>query len=111
MSDLIHFTVSPQDDPAAVATRAILRAYLAHQRTRASRQFWVNLLAVLGGVVVLCLVFPEAGSGALRAGLLALWGACCVCVLATLALEFRWQRRETHLLDANRSTRKRDHGP
>ncbi len=111
MSDLIHFTVSPQDDPAGLATRAILRAHLGHQRTKASRQFWVHLLAVLGGVVALCLVFPEAGSPELRAGVLALWGACSVCVLATLALEFRWQRRETHLLDANRSTRGRDHGP
>ena len=111
MSDLVHFTVSPQDDPLGVATRAILVAHLAHQRTKASRQFWVHLLAVLGGVVVLCLMFPEAGSRELRAGVLALWGACGVCVLATLASERRWHRRETHLLAANGSTTRHDHAP
>ncbi len=107
MSDLIHFTVSPQDDQAGVATRAILVAHLAHQRTKASRQFWVHALALLGGVVALCLVFPEAASRELRAAVLALWGACGVCVLGTLASELRWQRRETHLLAANGSTKRR----
>jgi len=101
MADLIQFTVSPQSDPIGIATRAILHAHVAHERSKATRRFWVHLLAALGGLVVLCLVFPQAASAQVQDALVALWGACGVCVITAVAVEWRWRRREAQVLAAN----------
>ena len=111
MPELIQFTVSPHSDPVGLATRAILQAHFSHERSKARRQFWVNLLAAVGGVVILCLMFPQAASAQLRDVLVALWVACCVCVMTALALEWRWRRREAHVLAANRTIPEPDNGP
>ncbi|HEX7407619.1 MAG TPA: hypothetical protein VF515_08220 [Candidatus Binatia bacterium] len=104
MPDLIQFAVSPQDDPTGREVRAILEAHIAVERTKAARQFWVHLLAAVGGLIALCMVFPQAGSEQMREALLALWGACCVCALAAGGLEWRWHHREAQLLAANKVT-------
>ena len=104
MSNLIQFTVSPQLPTTSDGVHAILEAHLARERTKAARQFWVHLLALVGGLMGLCLLFPEVASPRLQAVLLALWGACCACALAAAAMEWRWERREAQLLAANRLT-------
>ena len=111
MAGLIQFTVSPRNDPSGAETRVLLEAHLLHERSKTTRQFWVHLLAAVGGLVVLCLVFPQAGSPELREALLALWGACCVCVLAAAALEWKWQRREARMLAPHRATPRHRNGP
>jgi hypothetical protein len=104
MSDLIQFTLSPQDDPTIREASAILEAHRAHEHAKAARQFWVHLLAALGGLIVLCMVFPFAGFAPVREILLSLWGACCVCAMVAAGLEWTWHRRELQLLAANKAT-------
>ncbi len=106
MPSLIQFTVSPQDDPNGAETRALLAAHLAHERVKATRQFWVHLLAAVGGLVALGVLFPQAGSPEIRAALLALWGACCVCAVVAAVLEWKWRRREARLLAPHRAVGK-----
>ena len=102
MSNLIHFTVSPQVSTARDDVQAILEAHMARERAKGTRQFWIHLLAVVGGLLGMCLLFPEAASARLQAVLLALWGGCCACAVAAAAMEWRWERREARLLAANR---------
>lgn len=107
MSNLIQFTVSPQPPTGGDDVRAILVAHMARERTKAARQFWVHCLALIGGLLGLCLVFPDLASAQLQAVLLALWGVCCACALGAAAMEWRWQRREDRVLAANRMTPQR----
>jgi len=102
MSNLIQFTVSAQRPTAGDDVKAILEAHIARERTKAARQFWVHCLALVGGLMGLCLLFPDLASARLQAVLLALWGAGCACALGAAALEWRWERREARLLAANR---------
>lgn len=101
MSDLIQFTVSSQQSQDEVY--AILDAHVAREHTRAIRQLCVHVLAVVGGLIALCLLFPDQVSPQLRAMLLALWGVCCVCSLTAAGMEWTCQRREARLLAANQA--------
>ncbi len=98
MTEPIQFKVSPTD---CGEVRAILQAHVAYEHAKAMRLFWVHLLAVVGGVGALCLVFPQWQGGQLRAVLLAFWTACVVCVAISGGVEWVWRRRETRLLSAN----------
>ena len=101
MSDLIQFTMSSHQSHDEVY--ALLDAHMAHEHTKAIRQFCVHVLAVVGGLIALCLLFPDQASPQLQAMLLALWGACCVCSLMAAGMEWKWQRREARLLAANQA--------
>lgn len=106
MSDLIRFTVAPDSDPKRDEIRALLGAHLAREHTRRARHFFVHLLAVLGGLIALCVQFPQFTPAQGREVLLALWSACCVCAAAVSAVEWSWWRRETRLLSVNEDTSK-----
>jgi hypothetical protein len=95
MSNLIQFPVSAQRPTAGDDVEAILEAHIARERTKAARQFWVHWLALVAGVMGLCLLFPHLASARLEAVLLVLWGAGYACAL--FALEWRWERREARL--------------
>jgi hypothetical protein len=103
MPQLIHFTVAPKTDAAAGNVRAILRVHIAHESAQALRQFVVHLLAALGGLIALCMLFPQWASEEVRRALLDLWGACAVCGTAAAALEWKLYRQEAELLSHNRS--------
>ena len=103
MRDLIQLPVSPQSDPKGEKLRAILDAHLAFEHTRAARQFWVHLAAVLGALIIL---LPQAASPELRAALLALWGVCWACTIVAAGFEWRWRYRQAQLLAADHTTSK-----
>jgi len=98
VTDLIQLPVSAQSDPKGEAIRAILNAHLAFEHTRATRQFWVHLSAILGALSIL---LPQATPPQARALVLALWGVCSVCALVAAGFECIWRWRAAHLLAAH----------
>jgi hypothetical protein len=100
MTDFIQFTVSPESDPKGEKVRAILDAHLGSAHTRAAREFWVHLLALVGALIIL---LPQATSAEIRAILLALWGVCGVCAVVAAVLEWGWRWREGRLLAATKA--------
>ncbi len=98
MTDPIRFDVSPNDGGAV---RALLQAHLAYEQAKAMRHFWVHVLALLGAVGALCLIFPQWQGTQIRAVLLASWGACVACAAVSGGVEWAWRRRETRLLSTN----------
>ncbi|MGD0949749.1 MAG: hypothetical protein ABSA52_20265 [Candidatus Binatia bacterium] len=101
MSDLIHFTMSQQKDRKGDEVRAILEAHLAYEHTRTARQFLVHVLAAVGGLLALSMVFPQIASEELRKALLVLWGVCCMWAIGAAVSERVYRRREAQLLAAN----------
>jgi hypothetical protein len=102
MSDLIHFAVSPQNDRKGDEVRAILTAHLACEQTRATRHFLVHVLALVGGLFALSMVFPQVTSEETQRALLIVWGVCCVWAIVVAASEWVYHRRETQLLAVNK---------
>jgi len=105
MPDLIQFTASHEN--SAEEMYAILDAHLAYEHAKGARQFWVHLVAAVGSLLALSSLFPQMALSQAREVLLALWGACAVCVVVAAALEWKWYRQEAHLLVANREARPR----
>jgi hypothetical protein len=101
MDGFIALRASPERDPEGTAVRAILDAHLAYQRTKAARYFWVHLLAMLGAAGWICVLMPRIVPVEVRELVVALWGACGVVVLAMLAVELKWWRRQARLLARN----------
>ena len=62
----------------------------------------MHLLAVLGGLAVSIVWFPDAVSDGGRRVALVLWALCLLAVLVVAAFEAALRRRETRLLVANR---------
>ncbi len=98
MTDPIRFNVSADD---ASAVRALLQAHLAYEHAKAMWHFWVHVLAVLGAVGALCLVFPQWQGTQIRPVLLAFWGTCGAGAAVSGGVEWAWHRRETRLLSTN----------
>lgn len=101
MPDLAQFTASPE---SRTAVYAILEAHLTYERAKGARQFWVHLLAAIGSLLAISILSPLTGLAHAQNVLLALWGACGVCVLIAGVLEWKWHRREARLLATNQET-------
>jgi len=97
MTNHIQLPVAPQGDSNGDELRALLTAHLAAERTRAARELWIHLSAIIGALIIL---LPQATPHA-RAALLALWGVAWACTIVAAAFEWRWRWREAQLLAAN----------
>jgi hypothetical protein len=103
VTETVQFGVSPN---AAAEVRAIIEAHLAYEHAQSVRQLLVHLLAALGGLIALCLRFPEIASAEIRTTLLIVWGGSGTCAVVAAACEWWCHHREKRLLTANKMTRR-----
>ena len=96
MPDLIQYTLVPGRNDLQV--RAILDAHLAYEHTKSARQFWVHILAFLGGLIALCTLGSRFVPPDVNDILLSIWSTCCVGVILLAISELRWYRRASRLL-------------
>ena len=94
---LVRFTVSP-GETGKRRVRAILRTHLARESVQTVRRFLVHVLAALGGLLVVCVVFPAALRPDTRRALLVLWAVVAISAIVASAFEWRLGRKESRLL-------------
>jgi hypothetical protein len=71
----------------------LLAAEAVYERRHEMRVFFVPVLAVIGGVVWLELIWPASLPEYARVAIPAPWRAGCVVALVAVVLEWTWYRR------------------
>ena len=88
------FKVPPGADKRKL--QALIEAQLTYERINEARLFFVQVLALIGALVWLCLGWPTLFSQNARAFILALWGTCSLATFAVSVRQWVWYQRRAH---------------